>query len=105
MRKAASVDGAIQGTLGRIREEGLDGAAIRSHSDKIPIIDFPLDVAKFHRAWRHLEPHLQGVIFVDYRMREPLPRKLEIMRMKKSKYYRTRRVALDKICQIMSLSN
>ena len=105
MRRSAAVDGSIQGTLGKISEEGLDGAAIRSHSDRIPVTDFPLDVAKFHRAWRFLEPHLHGIIFVDYRMRAPLSKKLGIMHMKKSKYYRLRRTALDKICQTMSLSN
>ncbi len=104
MRKSAAVDGAIRGTLGRIHDEGLDGAAIRAHGDRVPVTDFPLDVARFHRAWVCLDPHLGGIIFIDYRMRDPLKKKLSIMRMKKTKYYRLRRTALDKIAQKMALA-
>ena len=104
MRKSAAIDGSIRGTLGRIREEGLDGASIRAHSDRIPVTDFPLDVARFHRAWKQLEPHLNAIIFLDYRMRDPLRRKLKIARMRKTKYYRLRRSALDKISQLMALT-
>ena len=104
MRRSAAVDTAIQGTLGRIRDEGLDGAAIRSHTDRIPVTDFPLDVARFHRAWKQLDPHLGSIIFLDYRMREPLGKKLEIVRMSKSKYYRTRRKALNNIARAMAMT-
>ena len=106
MRKSAAVDGSIRGTLGRIREEGLDGAAIRPHYDKIPILDWPPDVSRFHRAWKALaaHPRLQGVIFVDYRMREPLKTKLDIMRLKKSGYYKLRGQALDKVAHLMATS-
>ena len=104
MRKSAAIDGAIRGTLGRIYEEGADGAAIRSHGSKIPVTDFPLDVARFHRAWIRLEPHLGRIIFIDYRMRDPLKKKLGILRVKKTKYYRLRRLALDKIVQTMALA-
>lgn len=104
MRRSAAIDSAIQGTLGRIRDEGLDGAAIRAHSDKIPITEFPLDVARFHRAWKQLEPHLNAIIFLDYRMRDPLQRKLRVARVSKSKYYRLRRQALDAIARNMALA-
>lgn len=101
MRKAAAKDGAISGTLGRIMEEGADGAAIRSHGQKIPVTDFPekSDVGSFHRAWLMLEPHHQCIIFVDYRMREPIKKKFELMGKKKDAYYRARRKALDVIGQ------
>lgn len=105
MRKAAARDGAITGTLGRIRDEGADGAAIRSHGQKIPITDFPVDVSRFHRAWLHQEPQHQAIIFVDYRMREPVAKKFALMHKKKNAYYRARRRALDAIARTMAMAN
>jgi len=104
MRKSASRDGALQGTLGRIREEGADGAAIREYGQKVPIMDFPKDVGKFHRAWLRLSDPYQSIIFVDYRVRAGVKEKFDVMHMKRSKYYRVRRKALSETARWMAVN-
>lgn len=104
MRKAAALDGSIQGTLGRIRDEGPDAASIRVHGTRIPCLDFPSDVSRFHKAWLHLEPEYQAIIFVDYRMREAQSKKIQIMRKTKSAYYRLRKKALNSVAKRMALN-
>jgi glutathione peroxidase-family protein len=101
MRKSEAKQGAIGGTLGRIREEGLDGAAIRSYGDRIPIIDFPEDVEEFHRAWLKLEPEHKRIVYVDYKLRIPIAKKLELVGKKKDPYYRLRSNALTAIMYLM----
>jgi hypothetical protein len=90
VRRQEAQAGRLQGTLGRIMDEGPDGAAIRSRGTRIPIVDFPEDVRKFHRAWLNLERQYQMIIWVDYRMRVPVQRKFELMNRKKNAYYRLR---------------
>lgn len=52
--------------LGRIREEGSVGAAIKQHAQKIPVKFMPSDIASFHRAWLMLPEGPRQVIAVAY---------------------------------------
>ena len=103
MRRSEAKQGQIQGTLGRIKDEGLVGAAIRSHGSKIPIVDFPEDIAEFHRAWLRLDRDYQMMIWVDYKLRSPIERKFELMNKKRSAYYRLRSSAHSAISYEMAL--
>jgi len=104
LRKSEAKQGSIQGTFGRISEEGLDGAAIRSHGSKIPVIDFPEDVAKFHRAWLGLDRQYQMVLWVDYKMRKPTKQKFKALNKSKNAYYRLRDQAHSLISFEMSMT-
>lgn len=104
MRKSESIGGNVHGSLGRIMDEGLDGAAIREYGQKIPVVDFPKDVKKFHRGWLALEPHYQNLVFVDYRIRAKVTDKFDVMNLKKNAYYRRRGQALEKIKEHMALN-
>ena len=103
MRKAEAKHGQIQGTLGRIRDEGSVGAAIRSVSNHVPVLDFPEDVAEFHHAWLRLDRDYKNIIFVDYRLRLPVSDKFELMNKKKDAYYRLRSKAHSMISYEMAL--
>ena len=103
MRKAEAKQGQIQGTLGRITEEGLNGAAIKSHGYKIPIIDFPEDISEFHRAWLRLDRDCQMMIWVDYKLNKPIKQKFALMNKKRSSYYRLRDKAHSAISYEMAL--
>ncbi len=94
MRKAEAKQGQIQGTLGRINEEGPEGAAIKSHGAKIPIVDFPEEIAAFHRVWLSLTDRHQMIIWIDYKQRGSVKQKFKKMDMKKDAYYRLRSAAL-----------
>ena len=88
MRKAEAKQGQIQGTLGRIAEEGLDGAAIKSHGSKIPVVDFPEDIAEFHRAWLRLDRGFHLMLWVHYKLRHrDVRKKFRLMNKKKNAYY------------------
>ncbi len=52
--------------MGRIKEYGPTGAAIRSHTDRIPIHSAPQDALVFNRAWQKLDGGLQESVFVFY---------------------------------------
>ena len=104
VRKSEAMSGRIQGTLGRIQDEGLDGASIRSHGTKIPILDFPEDVARFHRAWLSLDRQYQMVLWLDYKMRKPIKVKFLLMNKKKDAYYRLRDRAHSIISFEMSMT-
>ena len=101
MRKAEAKQGQIQGTLGRIAEEGLDGAAIKSHGSKIPVVDFPEDVQEFHAAWLRLDDKYQMIIWIDYKYRGAVKKKFKIMKKKKDAYYRLRGDAMISLVAIM----
>ncbi len=103
MRKAEAKQGQIQGTLGRIHEEGLDGAAIKSHGTKIPIVDFPEDIAEFHRGWLKLDREYHLMIWVDYKLRAKIKEKFVLMNKKKGAYYRCRSKAHDAISYEMAV--
>jgi len=88
MRKAEAKQGQIQGTLGRIGDEGLDGAAIKSHGSKITVVDFPEDISEFHRAWLRLDRDFQLMIWVNYKLRKSVKQKFNLMHKKRTAYYR-----------------
>jgi hypothetical protein len=102
VRKSEAMGGQLQGTMGRIMEEGLDGAAIRSHGQRIPILDFPKDVGRFHRAWLQLDRHHQMIIWVDYKMRKSVQEKLALMNKKKTAYYKLRNDAHGQLSRYMA---
>jgi len=87
VRKAEAKQGQIQGTLGRIKDEGLDGAAIKSHGYNIPVVDFPEDISEFHRAWLRLDREFQLLIWVDYKLRKSIKKKFALLNKKKTAYY------------------
>ena len=89
----------IQGTMGRIMEEGPDGAAIRSYRDTVPVSDFSRDVQTFHRAWLDLKPELKAIIWLDFKVRGKTIKKMKDADMPKTTYYRTRREALTLIAR------
>lgn len=91
LRRLEAQSSLVQGTLGRIVEQGPDGAAIRvTFSAKVPVIDWPRHVAEFHRAWLELEELHQAIIFIDYKLRLPVKRKFRLAGKKKDAYYRAR---------------
>ena len=90
VRRSEAQAGQIQGTMGRIVEEGPAAAAIRTRGSHIPIVDFPRDVRKFHQAWLGLPAKYKQIIWVDYRLRMPVQRKFDTMGLKKNAYYRLR---------------
>ena len=89
--------GNIQGTMGRIREEGPEGAAIRSHYDRLPYQEFPREVRTFHRAWMDLKPHQQAIVWLSYKEPGAQKKKIKKAGISKSAYYRRRAEALNKI--------
>ena len=101
MRKAEAKQGQIQGTLGRIKELGFTGAAIKSHGSKIPVVDFPEDIAEFHRAWLRLADEYRMIIWVDYKHRCSKKKKFKLMAKKKDSYYRLRGDAMISLVAIM----
>jgi hypothetical protein len=52
--------------LGRIRDEGLTGAAIKQHGQRIPVKFMPPEIAQFHRAWLTLAESQRIVCEVNY---------------------------------------
>jgi len=83
----------IQGTMGRIADDPM-GATIRTANDHIPIRDFPEEARRFHQAWLDLEKIPQSIIYADYKMLAPSPKKWEILGLKRWKYYKLRDTAL-----------
>ena len=88
VRKAEAKHGQVIGTLGRIMDEGLNGAAIRAHGWKIPCVDFPEDIAEFHRAWLQADRDIQSILWVHYKLRKGIAAKMTLMDKKKNAYYR-----------------
>lgn len=87
----------IQGTMGRIMEEGPVAASIRSYRDSIPYSDFSRDVQTFHRAWLDLKPELKAIIWLDFKVSGKTTKKMKDADMSKTTYYRTRTKALELI--------
>ena len=102
MRRQDAMAGNIKGTMGRIHEEGLDGAAIRSYVDKVPYNEFPSDVRKFHLAFLKLDTHLKSIVFIHFRLNIPHKKKHEKTGKKQQNYYDYLNLALDKITQNMA---
>ena len=103
IRKFEKKVGAIQGTLGRIRDEGPDGAAIRGAPDYVPKIDLPRQVSKFHKAWIDLDHQEKNIIWLQFKEYGKTRDKWAVMGMKKTKYYKTLNAALEKIAKIFHL--
>jgi hypothetical protein len=94
----------VSGTMGRIYEEGPDGAAIRSYRPDdiqgMPKIDFPREINKFHRAWIDLDYELKSILVVDFvvpNRRGKKHKKWGALEVSKDAYYRRRNRALTKI--------
>lgn len=51
---------------GVLVEYGSIGAAIRAHSQAIPINDMPVDVREWHNAWEASEPRTKYTLYVFY---------------------------------------
>lgn len=73
--------------MGRIREEGTVGAAIRTHMQILPIRDMPKDVLEFHRAWQVLDSKPKRISYVHYGVVSNVDAKCEFMGLNKSTYY------------------
>jgi hypothetical protein len=97
LRKAEARQSSIQGTLGRVRDEGPVAAAIRSKSDRIPCVDFPQRVNAFHRAWLSSPEEYRDILWLDYKRRLPAKEKIRISGLKKHTYYRKRAKAQAEI--------
>ncbi len=100
IRKFQSKAGNIQGTMGRIRDEGPDGAAIRGAPDYVPKVDLPRQVNKFHRAWTDLDYHEKDILWLQFVEFGKTKDKWAYMGMNKSKYYRTLNASLEKIARV-----
>lgn len=89
---------AVQGTMGRIREEGPVGAAIREFRDHLPKIDFMDDqVAKFHMAWIDLDTKERAYVWVHFKEHGKVKDKLKRLDTKINDYYDTLRMTLCRI--------
>ena len=95
-RLEREIDG-LQGTMGRIHEEGPVAASIRSYNDSLPYREFSRDVSIFHRAWIDLKPELKAVIWLDFKEGGAPKRKVSRSGLSKSAYYRKRTQALELI--------
>lgn len=105
VRKAEAKQGAIRGTLGRIREEPFNGNSVPNFSSKILAIDFPEDVSKFHRAWLSLDEEHKSILWIDYKLRKPALEKFKLAGKKKDAYYRARSKAQAAIMYQISFAN
>lgn len=98
MRRFEAQLGPTPGTMGRILDEG-EGAAIRGHGGHTPNVDFPVDVQRFHRAWTDLDFIPRSVIYVHFKKRGPIKKKLAEMEISKSRYYRLLNRALQHLVE------
>ena len=85
----------LQGTMGRIHEEGPVGAAIRSYREDIPYHEFTHPVKTFHRAWIDLKPELKAIIWLDFKMPGKTKAKIKKSGLPQATYYRKRAEALN----------
>lgn len=92
MRKADALAGNLTGTLGRVYEEGPAAAAIRTayQRSKIPLVEFPQEVDRFHKAWLQLPEDPAEILFIEYKLRVPFEEKWRLANKKKGAYYRAR---------------
>lgn len=92
LRRLEAEGSLVQGTLGRIFEQGPVAAAIHTayNSQLIPIREMPKRVAQFHSAWLTLDEAHQVLLFVEYKLRLGVKKKFRICNLKKDAYYRAR---------------
>ena len=72
----------------RIREEGSVGAAIKQHSQRIPIKFMPREIADFHRVYLTMDESFRAVLEVVYRSKAGRDEKAEALGITKSQMYR-----------------
>jgi len=88
----------IKGTMGRIRDEGPVGAAIRGYGDHIPKVDFrDEEVRKFHRAWLDLDVRPREHIWVHFKEFGSIKSKVKALETNNRSYYDTIRQTLCKM--------
>ena len=71
----------------RIREEGGVGAAIKQHTQRIPVKLMPREIADFHRAVSTMDGTVRQVVEVAYRSKAPRDEKAAALGMAKSRFY------------------
>lgn len=71
----------------RIREEGSVGAAIKQHSQRIPVKMMPREIADFHRVYLTMDESFRAVLEVVYRSKAGRDEKAEALGISKSRLY------------------
>lgn len=77
----------------RIREEGSVGAAIKQHTQRIPVKFMPREIADFHRVVLTMEGSVRQVVEVIYRSKASRDEKAAALGVTKSQMYRILDVA------------
>ncbi len=92
MRRLEAEGSLVRGTLGRIMEQGPEGAAIHTEygSRPLPVRDMPKRVQAFHHAWLSLEDRYRAVLWAEYKLRMKIRRKCQACGLTRSNYYRER---------------
>jgi hypothetical protein len=97
IRKFVKRAGNVQGTCGRIAEEGV-GAAIRSFNNEPPNVGFnDLETTKFNRAYLDLDTQPRHVLWVHFVEYGTARDKFEFVGVKRQKYYEILR---DTLCKM-----
>ncbi len=71
----------------RIGDEGSVGAAIKQHSQHIPVRLMPREIADFHRVVLTMDEHYRAVIEITYRSKAGRDEKAEALGLSKSRMY------------------
>lgn len=100
MRRFEKKLGNIQGTLGRIHEEGPVGASIRQVNDNIPnVIFYDHEVRKFHLVWLDLDVQERNHIWVHFKEFGKIKDKVAKLETNNRMYYRMLRNTLNQMAQ------
>lgn len=73
---------------GTLAEEGDVGAAIKCHSQVVPIRDTPADILEYHNAWRLMESGPKEWLFVFHVLRGDVNDKANALGMSRATFYR-----------------
>ena len=88
----------IQGTMGRIRDEGPFGALVRANKGYVPNVDFrDQEVRRFHMAWGDLDVQERNGVLIHFKEFGSVKEKIEKMETNRKKYYEILRRGLDTI--------
>ena len=71
----------------RIRDEGSVGAAIKQHSQRIPVRMMPRAIADFHRVVLTMDELHRSVVEVTYRTKAGRDEKAQALGISKSRMY------------------
>ncbi len=87
----------LQGTLGRISDEGPTGAAIRKFGWNLPPgVDFSdIETLVFHRAWLDMNIEERAILWTRFVVDTTRP--YEVLDMSKSRYYRIYNLTMVKM--------